>query len=395
MVNASVGGGLSDSETSYKGAIMLEGNTEVSFDQVVPSVFATTSDEEGQTAEQYTYGYFTGNTMYAGAYDDDGNSVDAIVEFFWFESSWDRGSDFYVAVIKARNSPGQDYALDACTSFTWCEGAALGVYADTDIGTQNGAFRWDWSLPFDNYGVDAYGEVTFTNSYGIGGSAEGAVMAHGEYPITEDGSIKAAGNVQSKGYVSSDYKVQTQYQVTLWRWDMEVQGSASYMDWDLTLNNTDREMENAYHEYFLVMQVEEGESFTIDNLDVIGTVDPGWGLWWNGAKALGMTIEGIELNRPDYTPEGEEDDWNDTGLWWDTGWEDDDSNNSAWGWDDGSDDEDNQNSEEENPFAPADETPEQDWTATGCSTQGGAPTTGGLILAALGLIGLRRRRTVA
>jgi MYXO-CTERM domain-containing protein len=390
IVNATVGGGLSDSETSYKGAIILEGDLDVSFEQVTPSVFAT-NGEDPDAVEQHTYGYFTGNTLYAGAYDDDDNSVDAIVEFFWFESSWDRGSDFYVAVIKARTSPGPGMALDSCTRFTWCEGPALAVYTDTNIESQNGAFRWDWSLPFDNYGIDAYGEVTFTNAYGIGASAEGAVMAHGEYPITEDGSVKAAGNVQAKGYVSSEYKIQTQYQVTLWRWEMEVQGSASYMDWALTLNNTDREMENAYHEYFLVMQVEEGEPFTIDHLDVLGTVDPGWGLWWNDAKALGLTIKGIELNRPDYTPPAEDDDWNDTGIWWDTGWEDEGNGNSGWNW--GNDDEaDSQDGDINDPFATESNVQEDSWSGLGCSTRGGAPTRSGLVLAALGLVGLLRRR---
>ena len=45
------------------------------------------------------------NTLYVGAEDDYGNGIDGIVEFFWFESSIDRGADFYVAVIKARTTP--------------------------------------------------------------------------------------------------------------------------------------------------------------------------------------------------------------------------------------------------------------------------------------------------
>ena len=200
--------------------------------------------------------------------------------------------------------------------------------------------------------------------------------------------------MQAKGYVSSEYKIQTQYQVTLWRWEMEVQGSASYMDWDLTLNNTDREMENAYHEYFLVMQVEEGETFTIDNLDVIGTVDPGWGLWWNDAKSLGLTIEGIELNRPDYTPPAD-DEWSDTGVWWDTGWDDEgngNGGNNGWDWDNDDDEANSQDGDIEDPFATENNVQEDNWSVMGCSTRGGAPTRGGLLLAGLGLVGLLRRR---
>ena len=59
--------------------------------------------------------------------DDDGegvdvydNTIDAIVEFFWFQSSIDRGTDFYVAVIKTRVTPGHDcyYA-----PWDWARGA--------------------------------------------------------------------------------------------------------------------------------------------------------------------------------------------------------------------------------------------------------------------------------
>ena len=80
----------------------------------------------------------------------------------------------------------------------------------------------------------------------------------------EDGT-KVSAEVQTKGYVSTDYKVSTQYQVTLYRWNMAVRGSPGTMTWDFTLENADREEQNAYHEYFIVMQVDEGEAFTIDN----------------------------------------------------------------------------------------------------------------------------------
>ena len=86
--------GLSDAETSYSGATILVGNEDAWFDSYSPGTM-----DRGGKWEQTEYAYWSGNTLYAGSEDEHGNQVDAIVEFFWFESSIDRGSDFYVAVI--------------------------------------------------------------------------------------------------------------------------------------------------------------------------------------------------------------------------------------------------------------------------------------------------------
>ncbi len=87
----------------------------------------------------------------------------------------------------------------------------------------------------------------------------------------EDGQSYSA-SVQSKGYLNSEYKVRTQYQVTLWRWEVMVQGSAGHMSWDMVLNSGDREDQNAYHEFFLVMQTELGQPFEISGLEFGGQV---------------------------------------------------------------------------------------------------------------------------
>ena len=97
---------IGESETSYSGATILQGDTDVTFDYIT-----NMDDEEDPNA----YAFFEGNTLYLGNSDDYGNSVDGIVEFFWFQSSIDRGTDFYVAVIKARATPGDSCPND-CTS---------------------------------------------------------------------------------------------------------------------------------------------------------------------------------------------------------------------------------------------------------------------------------------
>src|SRR6056300_1206388 len=84
-------------ETSYTGATILEGDLDVTFSVVTDLDNNTTPDN---------YSFFEGNTLYLGTSDEYGNSVDGIIEFFWFQSSIDRGSDFYVAVVKVRATPG-------------------------------------------------------------------------------------------------------------------------------------------------------------------------------------------------------------------------------------------------------------------------------------------------
>jgi len=287
---------LSLSETSYSGATILTGDTDVVFD--------VSLDQDYET-NPHVYSFFEGNTLYLGNSDEEGNSVDAIIEFYWFQSSIDRGSDFYVGVIKARSTPGKDCFLSDCHLWAdeyqdWGEYPVISVEAFTDVSREQGAFRWDWSVPFENYGIDAYGQVTFSNQYGIGGSAEGSVMAHGEYQISEEGDVKAAGDVQVKGYIGTEYRVQTQYDVTLYEWDVFVNGRADLMAWDMFLNLGARDDQSAYHEYFLALQVEEGEPFMLDELNIMGNFDMGW---WNPLhKELGVSLQNITISQPYYEP---------------------------------------------------------------------------------------------
>ena len=301
---------LSSSETSYTGATILEGDWDVTFEK---------SADIAGSEDRFPYAFFEGNTLYVGNSDTSDNTIDAIVEFFWFQSSIDRGTDFYVAVIKTRVTPGHncyyapwDWARGAqCKLWAdewsdWGEYPVLSVEAMTDVEREQGAFRWDWSVPFESYGMDAYSQVTFQNVYGIGSDSEGAVMAHGEYSTDEDGELQAAGNVQVKGFHSSEYSVQTQYEVTLYEWDVFVDGRADLMAWDMYLNLGARETQSAYHEYFLSVQVEEGQAFMIDQLNFVGNFDTGW--YDPFHHELGLTLEGLTISQPYYEPASEDHD---------------------------------------------------------------------------------------
>jgi hypothetical protein len=174
----------------------------------------------------------------------------------------------------------------------------------TDVEREQGAFRWDWSVPFESYGIDAYGQVTFQNSYGIGGASEGAAMAHGEYQLDEDGTVKAEGSVQVKGYLSTEYSVRTQYEVTLYEWDVFVDGRADLMAWDMYLNLGERETQSAYHEYFLAVQVAEGEQFTMDDFNFVANFDTGW--YDPFQHELGISLQGVTIGQPYWEPSAEE-----------------------------------------------------------------------------------------
>lgn len=359
---------LSEAETSYTGAIMLEGKVDAEFDKVLPGPM----HRDGKYT-QTEYAFWSGNTLYVGAEDEHGNQVDGIVEFFWFESSIDRGSDFYVAVIKARTTPN---VKDDWFLMDDNDKPVLYVDAYTDITRQTSGFRWDWSLPFDNYGMDSYGQVTMKSSYGIGGGAEGSAMAAKK--VTDEATGATAEiEVQSKGYANSEYSVNTEYTVNLWSWYTWVSGSPSNIEWATTLDNKTKLEENAYAEYFLVMQAEEGEEFIIDELHIGATTDE-W--WWGKWNEYSVTVEGLRLTRPAYEVEDEEEEEEEEEL--DSGLFDDSGYDSGIGLDGTFDDD---------PTAgggavPLFDDPEQG----GCSSTGTGAGFAGL-LGGLGLMLLRRR----
>ena len=318
---------ISSSETAYTGASILQGDWEVQFE--------TVTNIEDETVPS-TYAFFEGNTLYVGNSDVYGNTVDGIIEFFWFQSSIDRGADFYVAVIKARTSPGDDCYwapwLNGYDCYLWAdeyqdfgEYPVLSVEAFTDVSRESGAFRWDWSVPFENYGVDAYGQISFSNQYGIGSTAqtgmEGSAMSALNIPdntningIPVSGGAEASASVQSKGYISSEYKVQTQYDVTLYEWDVFVDGRANLMAWDTYLNLGARDNQSAYHEYFLAIQVEEGQPFMLDELNLLGNFDTGW---WNPFRTeLGLSVKNLQIYQPEWEEVNEEEpeEIEDTGI---------------------------------------------------------------------------------
>jgi hypothetical protein len=300
LMGSAFANGLSDTQTSYIGANMLEGEVDITFGSASPINPAENPN---------SYSYFVGNTLYVGNEDQEGNSVDAIVEFFWFQSSIDRGSDFYVGIIKARSTPAQGEELYVSDWNDWETHPVLSVEAKSE--DVRGAFRWEWSVPFESYGIDAYGQIQVGHQVGFGASAQGSAMTHGELPEGTNINgvpIAAEGDIQAKGFIGSDYKIQTQYDITLYEWDVFVNGGGNMMAWDTYLNLNARSEQSAYHEYFLILQVEEGETFQIDELNVLGNFNGAWYNPW-GNSEVGVTLSDIEITAPFYEAPEEEEDW--------------------------------------------------------------------------------------
>ena len=368
-------GSVSDAETSFKGAIMLKGDVEVTFSDVTAGIV--------EDDENFRYAFFSGNTLYAGVEDRHGNTSDMIVEFFWFESSLDRGSDFWVAVVKARTTPN----IEEGWKLEVEESPVLSLHAETYNEDENAGFRWDWSLPFESYGWDAYGSVTMESSYGLNTNAEGASMVAYEHRDSSDGvREEVAATVQAKGYLNDSFQIQTKYQVTLWRWEMMVQGTPVDMDWDLYLDSWDRQEQNAYHEFMVVMQADEDHGFNMERLELSGNaVDPRW-YWWDAHSTMSLAVHDIELRRPEINLEDyQTDEWLD---------DEEDSREDFNEPEDNGDTEDMSTGEENSDYdAQSGDTTNitvQTPAKGGCSTTGNRTAPMGLIFA-LGLVAMGRR----
>jgi hypothetical protein len=84
--------------------------------------------------------------------------------------------------------------------------------------------------------------------------------------------------------------------LTLYEWDVDVTGGADIMAWDMYLNLEARDNQSAYHEYFLAIQVEEGETFMLDALTFSGHFDTGW---WNPiSHPLGLSLTNFQIMPP-------------------------------------------------------------------------------------------------
>ena len=261
---------LAEAQTAFIGARLLCGPQDISPGCARASRGQVSYDriEAGDWADderRERYAFWQGDSLFVGVIDEEGrNNVDAMVEFYWFESSVERDADFYVAVLKVVSAPAPTTNWRIATPPSVADqvllrdiGPAQRVRATMHTSGQFGAIRPDWSVPFLNYRWEPARVIEVEQEYTAGANAEGTAMK----------SITEGVNIQAKGFFNANAKVSTRYTITLWRWEMRVQPSPVSMSWHLTALDPEHERDPAYHEYFLVIQSPRGREARLEALD--------------------------------------------------------------------------------------------------------------------------------
>jgi len=301
--------GDSDTGTNFKGARILKGGEDV----VVQGNIGIGSYEDSET--QSRYGYWQGSTYYFGVDDSESeNAVAGIAEFFWFESSIPRGSDFYVMHLKVKSSPNpwdkwvlakepnfvEDYI------FFWTDiQPSQHVDVFMEPGGAHGALRWDFCVPFETYKWEPVKTMQISESYGAGYSLNGDANAQGKasQQFKEGGMVAdVSGNaqIQSKGYINSDFKVQSQYTVTLYKWQMLVASGGEDIHYKLVVlpHDDENEQESGYYEYYIVIQAGRGTPVHIDQMEIGGMFRHTIPLWFDSYEGLSVSASDIWITPP-------------------------------------------------------------------------------------------------
>ena len=297
--------GLSGTDTSFVGARILSQGEEIQGGETYAGIY--------DDIETQSYGFWQGDTLFFGGENEEtGNTIDGIAEFYWFESSIPKSSDFYVIVLKVKSSPNiiDDWQLaqedNWLGEFMYDILPAQHVEAVMKNTGEAGAIRWDWSVPFQNYKWEPLKTINMEQSYSAGYDASVAGGVEGNAGIK--GDFKEAGvladatagvNIQSKGYVNESFKVSSQYSVTLYRWEMVVLGGADDMAWNLVISKDGSTAnDSAYHEYFIVVQAPQGAEVHLEDLHLGATFRNNNTLWFDGWDSVSVTLGDIIWTPP-------------------------------------------------------------------------------------------------
>ncbi|MEE2779256.1 MAG: MopE-related protein, partial [Myxococcota bacterium] len=314
---------LAQSQTSYQGARVLKHGEDIFGGYTDLGIYAENEDEDIDR-----YASWQGDTLFFGATSPSGNTVDGVAEFYWFESSIPKSADLYVMVLKVRSSPNvsEDWQLSQENGWDdlWFDNPpGQTVFTKMGGSGESGAIRWDFCVPFQNYGYDVKQVNQISQGYSAGldlqalATAKAGIGANAgakfDIPLTEGVFLKTAvdtnsavnGQIQGKGYFQSQYSVQTNYTVTIYNWQMVVTGGSTgsndnEMQWDLIVTDeNEKDMDNAYHEYFVVIQAPQGEIAQLDQISIAGAFDNDWG-WIPGESSdkVSMMVKGINFQPP-------------------------------------------------------------------------------------------------
>lgn len=301
---------ISSTETSFIGARILHQGQEISGGLSQVGIYEDASQ---------IYGFWQGDSLFFGAENPDtGNTIDGVAEFFWFESSIPKSSDFYVVVVKLKSSPNvvDDWQLAQEDSwlgeFMYDIKPCQHFEAVMEEGGSAGAIRWDWSVPFQNYKWEPIKTIQMEQAYsagydvsagagadidpvGVAASLAGAEFKEGGFLKDINSNV----NIQSKGYINNSYKVSSQYTVTLYKWEMVVLGGADNMAWNLIISKDGSTAnDSAYHEYFMVIQAPQGQQVHMKDLHIGASFRNNNPLWFDGWDSVSMSLKDITWTPP-------------------------------------------------------------------------------------------------
>ncbi|HIA01696.1 MAG TPA: hypothetical protein EYN66_07265, partial [Myxococcales bacterium] len=114
--------------------------------------------------------------------------------------------------------------------------------------------------------------------------------------------LSADASIQAKGYVNSDFKVQSQYTITLYKWQILVQSGGEDIHWKMVLLPHDKEKDNqsdsGYYEYFVVFQATRGTPVHIDRIEVGGMFRHDIPLWFDSYDGVSAALGDIWITPP-------------------------------------------------------------------------------------------------
>ena len=310
---------ISETDTSFVGARILKQGDEVWGGAAHIGPY----EDEGTDG----YAFWQGDTLFFGGDNPlTGNTIDGVAEFYWFESSIPKSADFYVMVLKVKSSPNIIADWQLAQEDGWLGEFLYNIlpaqYVDVVMKNNGdaGALRWDWSVPFQNYKWEPVKTINISQSYSAG--YDTTVSGQGDAGVGWKGEFKEAGvladasagvAIQSKGYVNEQYKVSSQYSVTLFKWEMVVLGGADQMTWNLIITKDGSTAnDSAYHEYFVVVQAPQGEMVHMNEIQLGASFRNPNILWFDGWDHISMTLQDviwgppvdIECYADDEAPEG-------------------------------------------------------------------------------------------
>jgi len=296
---------ISETDTSFVGARILKQGDEVWGGAAHIGPY----EDEGTDG----YAFWQGDTLFFGGDNPlTGNTIDGVAEFYWFESSIPKSADFYVMVLKVKSSPNIIADWQLAQEDGWLGEFLYNIlpaqYVDVVMKNNGdaGALRWDWSVPFQNYKWEPVKTINISQSYSAG--YDTTVSGQGDAGVGWKGEFKEAGvladasagvAIQSKGYVNEQYKVSSQYSVTLYKWEMVVLGGADQMTWNLIITKDGSTAnDSAYHEYFVVMQAPQGEQVWLEDIHIGASFRNPNILWFDGWDHISVSIGDIVVNPP-------------------------------------------------------------------------------------------------